>query len=101
MPIPNADEDNYDTAPPPPPANGESEGSEPKPDNEGGETALIPASLCPGMKPGDEVTVKIEAQHGDQYAISYPGKSEPKEESSEMEQAPMPASMAGNDPNYE
>ena len=45
-----------------------------------GETAIIPQSLCPGMKQGDEMKVRIERVLENDYEISYPdkgGKEEP------------------------
>lgn len=36
-----------------------------------GETALLPKSLCPGMKVGSTVTLTITADHGDEYEVSY------------------------------
>lgn len=35
------------------------------------QTALVPESLCPGMKPGDEMVVKIEEVQDGQYLVSY------------------------------
>ena len=43
-------------------------------------TALIPASLCPDMQPGDEVTLKIVAVHEDEYEVSYSPKGNGDEE---------------------
>lgn len=70
------------------------QGSEPKSpqkDEEySGETTLVPSSLCPGMKVGDEMVVKIVRIMDDQYEIAYApekGKSGPAEESE-----PAPAS---------
>jgi len=48
-------------------------------EDEGGETAVLPKSLCPGMKPGDELTLKIDSVQEDQYVVSYPGKESSKE----------------------
>lgn len=36
-----------------------------------GETALVPSSLCPGMKAGDEMVVKIDRVLENQYEVSY------------------------------
>jgi len=57
-----------------------------------GKTALVDSSLCPGMKPGDEFTVRVEkVLDSGEYQISYPGESE-KEEPMETEAAPAPES---------
>jgi hypothetical protein len=59
---------------------------------EGTETALIPQSLCPGMKPGDELVLKIDRVHGEEYEVSYA----PKEES--PEEAPPESAPPSGDP---
>lgn len=65
--------------------------AEPKPEAEDGkkedkgETALIPKSLCPDMKPGDEVVLKIERGLEDDWEVSYAPK---KKESPEPVSAP-------------
>jgi hypothetical protein len=41
-----------------------------------GETALLPKSLCPGMKVGSKITLTITADHGEEYEVSY-NKQEP------------------------
>lgn len=100
-------EDLYDSQPSEPQDNSEQSGDE-NPNEEGRETALIPSSLCPGMKPGEEVVLKIEAVHDDQYAVSYAPKEKTYEgkeggDDGGMDQAPMPGAMAsagGGDPNY-
>ena len=48
-----------------------------------GKTALVDSSICPGMKPGDEFTVRVEkVLDSGEYVLSYPEGSK-KEESSE------------------
>ena len=48
----------------------------------GGKTALVDSSLCPGMKPGDEFTVRVDkVLDSGEYQISYPGGKD--DESSE------------------
>jgi hypothetical protein len=88
-------EDLYESGP-----SGASEGQDKPttedPNKEGAETALIPSSLCPGMKPGQEVVLKIEAVHDDQYAVSYaPKEKGAGDEKGGMEEAPMPSGMGG------
>lgn len=34
-------------------------------------TTLIPKSMCPGMSVGDEVVLKITAEHDDQFEAKY------------------------------
>ena len=46
-----------------------SDGTKSKTEEE--QTALVPESLCPGMKPGDEMVLKIEEVQEGQYLCSY------------------------------
>ncbi|OLE10696.1 MAG: hypothetical protein AUG89_11575 [Acidobacteria bacterium 13_1_20CM_4_56_7] len=51
------------------------------------ETALLPKSICPGMEPGQELVLKIDRVHDDQYEVSYapePKKEEPAKQPDEM-----------------
>ncbi len=66
-----------------------SETSEPKEQSSDTKTALVNSDLCPGMKPGDEFTVRVErVLDSGEYEISYPGEHESsKEEMSEAEPA--------------
>lgn len=58
-------------------------------------TALIPASLCPDLQPGDEITLQIVAAHQDEYQVKYlDHESESDEETSESEQESEQPSMA-------
>lgn len=61
-----------------------------------GTTAVVPAELCPGMKVGDEMVVKIIGVDDDSYEISYAPKGGKDEEAGEGEaSAPAPeGSMA-------
>lgn len=60
-----------------------------------GTTAVVPSELCPGMKVGDEMVVKIISVDDDSYEIAYaPEKGKPKAEDEESEgaaEAPPPA----------
>ena len=66
----------------------------PKPEQEGGKsdeadsgkTYLVPSDICPGMKPGEEMVVKIESVEDDQYQISYAPE---KKGSEDAESKPM------------
>lgn len=56
---------------------------------EGGETATIPSSLCPGMKEGDEIVLKIVGVADGQYQVAYApeeGAEAPKEEGPSWEE---------------
>lgn len=45
------------------------------------QTATIPKSLCPGMKAGEEVVLRIDKVLEDEYLVSYaPGKGGGKPE---------------------
>lgn len=52
-----------------------------------GTTAVVPSELCPGMKVGDEMVVKIVGVDDDSYQIAYA----PKEGKGEQEESPAPA----------
>lgn len=52
-----------------------------------GETALLPKSLCPGMKVGSTVTLTITADHGDEYEVSYNNDKEPEGDEPEAGEA--------------
>jgi hypothetical protein len=51
-----------------------------------GVTAVVPSELCPGMKVGDEMVVKILSVDDDSYEVAYaPDKGKPKAEEPESE----------------
>lgn len=50
-------------------------------------TAVVPSELCPGMKVGDTMVVKIVGVDDDSYEIAY----EPKDGKPEEEEVPAPA----------
>lgn len=60
------------------------------------QTALIDSSICPGMEPGDEMVVKIDKVLENQYLVSYAPEPSKEEETSEMEEAPMPGPGEGS-----
>ncbi len=60
-------------------------------DNEGAETAVLPTSLCPGMKPGDEIKLRIVSVDDDSYQVEYEKKGA-AEPASERATAPQSAS---------
>jgi len=72
---------------------GESEmpqrGNEESGEEYGGETALLPSSLCPGMEPGDKIVLRIVASRGDQYEVAYEAEEGEQEQPTEAE---LPAS---------
>jgi len=69
--------------------------------DEGGKTFLVPSEICPGMKPGEEMVVKIEEVHDEQYSISYAPKKkkegDEKDGSEEMASAPNPSPEGGGE----
>lgn len=71
-----------------------SPGGSPSADEAGGEqphdtgtTAVVPSELCPGMKVGDEMVVKIVGVDDDSYQIAYA----PKEGEGQKEEMPAEA----------
>lgn len=63
-------------------------------------TALIDSAICPGMKPGDEMVVKIEKVMDKEYLVSYAPEPEDKgEESTESEAAPSGPPSAATAPS--
>lgn len=79
------------------------EGGSAAPDDSGGNkphdtgvTAVVPSELCPGMKVGDEMVVKIIGVDDDSYEISYaPKEGKPKAEEGEVS-APAPEGSMGS-----
>lgn len=69
--------------------------AEPQTDSQGGETALLPASLCPGMKPGDKLSLTVDRVHDDQYEVSYRPEESREEESEASEPSAMGDSGMG------
>lgn len=75
----------------------ESESSEPKKDDESqesvGQTAVLPRSICPGMKPGEEVVLHIDSVSDDSYVVSYapekPSQDEPGAKEGSSSEAPQ------------
>jgi hypothetical protein len=58
------------------------------------ETALLPKSLCPGMKVGSTITLTITADHGEEYEVSYNKEPEGDEpEAGEAEPEPSDPMM--------
>lgn len=49
-------------------------------------TAVLPSELCPGMKPGDQIVLRVVGVDKDSYEVAY----EPKDED-EMQTAPQTA----------
>ena len=60
---------------------GMSEGSEPRGEEKDGEgeTALINSDICPDMKPGDVMELRIVAVHEGEYQVQYMPKEEDEE----------------------
>ncbi len=57
----------------------------------GGATALVAKSVCPGMKPGDTIPLKIEQVTDSQYVCSYEGGGA----DDESQEAPQSAPAGG------
>lgn len=47
-------------------------------DNAPAQSTLIPKSLCPGMKPGQDVTLHIDKVLEEEYQVSYNKEKEPE-----------------------
>lgn len=68
--------------------------AEPKED-QGEQSAVLPKSLCPGMKPGDTIELKISDVRGDSYVVTYEKDESKEEEDREQPQAPPPPEGGG------
>ena len=75
--------DGGDAAPAP---GGQPEGADDDTPHDTGTTAVLPSEICPGMKVGDEMVLKIIGVDDDSYEVAYA----PKEGKGE-EEAPAPA----------
>lgn len=87
---PNADM--YGDAPTAP-AQSASQDQTPEDEQSDKETTLIPKSMCPGMKPGDSVTLQIVRSHEDEYEVAY--EPEGKEEATESGSEPTAPQEGG------
>lgn len=67
---------------------------EPKED-QGEQSAVLPKSLCPGMKPGDTIELKISEVRGDSYVVTYEKEESKEEEAKEQASAPPPPEGGG------
>jgi len=90
---PGSGEDNYSDAPATAPSTPDASKDNDADEEGGGETALLPKSLCPDMKPGDTIPVKVVRIHEDQYEVSY--EPEKKEETEEPMAPEAPAGEGG------
>lgn len=70
-------------------------GEEGQPNEDSGETALIPKSLCPGMKPGDTLTMRIVSEQEDEYEVAYEQEEEQGEEAPAPPEAAAPPAPGG------
>lgn len=70
-------------------------GGEDKP-HDTGKTAVVPSELCPGMKVGDEMVVKILSVDDDSYEIGYAPKEKGEKEEGGDEPAEEPAPKEGS-----
>lgn len=71
------------------PAEEAGESAEYESEEQGGEkkTAVIDSSICPGMKPGDDMILKIEAVRDGEYTVSYSPEPETPEEKADSARA--------------
>lgn len=88
MPDNNYFDDDHDDA-----GGGMPEGSEPRgrdKDGEGDEkTALINSDICPDMKPGDVMELRVVAVHEGEYQVQYQPKEEGEHEEGEHDEEAM------------
>ncbi len=59
-------------------------------ESSGSATALVAKSVCPGMKPGDTIPLKIEQVTDSQYVCSYEGGG-----AEESQETAPPSSASG------
>lgn len=65
-------------------------------EDQGKQSAIIPKSLCPGMKPGDTIELDIAEVRGDSYVVTYtPEDSEKEKSEREQPSAPPPPEGGG------
>jgi hypothetical protein len=89
------DDDYYDRDAASPPAREHEEGRMGEHEEKSeGKTALINSDICPDMKPGDEMVVKIERVMDGQYEVSY--APEPEHEDMEHGERGMEEKPAMN-----
>lgn len=96
--MPNQNEDLYDDSPA---ASGKAPDMAKK-EYGGDATALISKSLCPNMKVGDEVVLKIVAEHDGEFEVAYAPEEKdepPHDEKAEMASMKEPGS--DNPGNYD
>lgn len=60
----------------------------------GKDTAVLPAELCPGMKVGDEIKLKIVSADEDSYEVAYEPKKDESPGEEEAPQATVPPGSA-------
>lgn len=84
-----SDEDGPSNAQMPGKDGGEDMDDQQKGETEGGKTALVDSDICPGMKPGDMIQLRIERVMDKQYQVSYE-PSEDKEKMPDKGGAPAP-----------
>lgn len=73
----------------------ESPGADPQPEenpeDKGKQTAVLPAEICPGMKVGDEIKLRIVSADEDSYEVSYDkGAEEPGDDPAAKANATVP-----------
>lgn len=58
-------------------------------EHEEGKTAVINSDICPDLKPGDELRLRVVESREGEYVVEYEAEPE-KEKGGEGEEAPMP-----------
>jgi hypothetical protein len=62
-----------------------------------GETFLINSEVCPDMQPGDTMTLRVIAAHGEEYEVKYmpqeKEESDSRDQPSVEESEPAPGGM--------
>ena len=88
-----ASDEMYSDGPADAPAPPAGDDSDPKAEGDDSTTGLLPKSVLGGkeLKPGDECTLQIVADHGDEYEVKYADSDAGKPE----EPAEAPASAPG------
>jgi hypothetical protein len=76
-------DDDFSDGPADAPAPPQGDDSDPKAEGDDSATGLLPKSVLGGkeLKPGDECTLQIVADHGDEYEVKYAdqGAEEPQD----------------------
>lgn len=64
-------------------------------EDQGERSATLPKSICPGMKPGDQMVLDIAQVTDDSYVVTYTPKDEPVKGEEPSEPAGAPPGEGG------